>query len=390
VSISVIDQNVTKFGVRKDVSYRELLEEAVYPILHRGMIDPSQIEGLIISAGQPELFVNQAHVANLATETLGLSPKYVNRVEMACSSGGAGVRQAFGIIKSGLVDNILVIGLEKMTENLSMATKGLCLVPDTVFESSQGMTAYSGFALFAQAHMEKYGTTREQMAEISVKNHSFGEKNPKAHFFNHRMLPVTKEKVLSSPMLSYPLSRLDASPISDGAAAVLLSRDDKTKIKPEIKVDIISSAQRVSSAFGTTAINDFTKFAPLIQASQEAYSSAKINAKDIDVAETHDCFTIAEILEYEGLGFCKPGEGGKFIEEGLSYHGGEVCVNPSGGLKAKGHPIGATGVAQIVSITEQLKGIASGIQTDSPQLGLTQNLSGFGTNHIVHVLRRMN
>ncbi|MHA1991608.1 MAG: thiolase C-terminal domain-containing protein, partial [Candidatus Hodarchaeales archaeon] len=344
----------------------------------------------IISAGQPELFVNQAHVANLATETLGLSPKYVNRVEMACSSGGAGVRQAFGILKAGLVDNILVIGLEKMTENLNMATKGLCLVPDTVFESSQGMTAYSGFALFAQAHMKKYGTTREQMAEISVKNHSFGEKNPKAHFYKHRMLPVTKEKVLSSPMLSYPLSRLDASPISDGAAAVLLSRDDKTKIKPEVKVDIVSSAQRVASAFGTTAINDFTKFAPLIQASQEAYSSAKISAKDIDVAETHDCFTIAELLEYEGLGFCKPGEGGKFIEEGLAYPDGEVCVNPSGGLKAKGHPIGATGVAQIVSITEQLKGIASGIQTDNPTLGLTHNLSGFGTNHIVHVLRRMN
>lgn len=390
MNISVVDQNVTKFGVRNDVSYRELLEEAVYPIFNRRLINPSEIEGLIVSAGQPELFVNQAHVANLATEVLGLTPKYVNRIEMACSSGGAGVRQAIGAIKGGLIDNALVVGIEKMTENITKATKGLCLVPDTVFESSQGMTAYSGFALFAQAHMKKYGTSKEQLAEVSVKSHSFAEKNPKAHFFKHRMLPVTIEKVLSSPMLAHPLSRLDASPISDGAAAVLLSREDKLKAKPEIKVNIVSSAQRVTSAFGTTAINDFTEFTPLIQATKEAYSTAEIKPKDIDVAETHDCFTIAEILEYEALGFCEKGQGGKFIEAHLSYPDGEVCVNPSGGLKAKGHPIGATGVAQIVSISEQIKGTAEGIQVDNPEIGLTHNLSGFGTNHIVHILKRMN
>jgi len=158
----------------------------------------------------------------------------------------------------------------------------------------------------------------------------------------------------------------------------------------EIKVNIIASTQNVAAAFGTTSISDFTKFTPLIKASREAYSSVNISPGDIDVAETHDCFTIAEILEYEGLGFCKEGEGGKFIQEKQSYPGGEVCVNPSGGLKAKGHPIGATGVAQIVSVTEQLKNIATGIQTEDPTLGLTQNLSGFGTNHIVHILKRLN
>ena len=390
MDISIIDQNVTKFGVRKDVTYRELMEEAVFPILSNDIVNPSEIEGVIVSAGQPELLVNQAHVANLATEVLGLSPKYVNRAEMACSSGGVAIRQAYGAIKSGLVDNVLVIGIEKMTENIKNAVRGLCLVPDTVFESSQGMTAYSGFALFAQAHMKKFGTTREQMAEISVKNHSFAEKNPKAHFYKHRMLPVTKEKVMESPMLSYPLSRLDASPISDGASAVYLSRKDKAKKLPEVQVEITGTTQRVSAAFGTASIKDMTKFEPLIRASKEAYAMSEINSAKIDVAETHDCFTIAEILEYEALGFCNEGEGGKFIEDQLSYPGGDVCVNPSGGLKAKGHPIGATGVAQIASITEQLKGIASGIQEANPEYGLTQNLSGFGTNQVVHILKRMN
>lgn len=386
-TITILDHNVTKFGKINDLSYRELLGEVARPILRRGKINPSKIEGLIIAAGQPELLVDQAHVANLATETLGLSPKYVNRVEMACSSGGAAIRQAYAAIKGGLVDNVLVIGLEKMNEDIKAASRGLCLVPDVQYESYQGQTAYAGFALFAQSHMKKYGTTRENLSQISVKNHSFGEKNPKAHFFKHRMLPVTLEKIEKSPMVAEPLTLLDCSPISDGAAAVLLSRKDKVKT-PEVPVDIAASSQRVDKAFGMSSIENLTEWTTLQQAAQEAYSSAGITSNDIDVAETHDCFTIAEIMEYEALGFCDMGKGGQFINDKQSYPGGKLVVNPSGGLKAKGHPIGATGVAQIVSITEQLQGTAKGIQTPDPTYGLTQNLSGYATNHIVHILKR--
>ncbi|MHA2366190.1 MAG: thiolase C-terminal domain-containing protein [Candidatus Hodarchaeales archaeon] len=385
MEITVLDHNVTKFGKRDDVSYRELLGEAALPILQR----ESNIEGLIIAAGQPELLVDQAHVANLATEVLGLSPTYINRVEMACSSGGAGIRQAFGAIKSGLVDNVLVIGLEKMNENIKAASRGLCLVPDVTFESFQGMTAYSGFALFAKSHMETYGTTREQLAEVSIKNHSFGEKNPKAHFYRHRMLPVTMEKVKNSPIVADPLTLLDCSPISDGAAAILLSRKDKAKNLPEVPVDIIGTSQRTAPEFGMASIENLKSWVTLKKAAQAAYSMADVQPSDIKVAETHDCFTIAEIMEYEALGFCPEGQGGQFIENRQSYPDGQVCVNPSGGLKAKGHPIGATGVAQAVSITEQLQGTAEGIQTPGdPQLGLTHNLSGYATNHIVHIFKR--
>ena len=385
--VTIVDSNVTKFGKIDNLSYRELLGEAARPILQGSKIPAQNIEGLIIAAGQPELLVDQAHVANLATETLGLSPKYVNRTEMACSSGGAAIRQAFAIIKSGLVDNVLVIGLEKMNENLKAASHGLCLVPDVLYESNIGQTAYAGFALFANAHMTKYGTTRDNLSQISVKNHAFGEKNPKAHFYKHRMLPVTEEKVKNSPLVADPLTLLDCSPISDGAAAVLLSRKDKVK-QAEVPVDIVASSQRTENAFGMSAIKNFTEFTTLEKAAQDAYKMADILPSAVNVAETHDCFTIAEIMEYEALKFCDIGKGGNFIEEKQSYPGGKVVVNPSGGLKAKGHPIGATGVAQIVSITEQLQGTAIGIEAPDPIYGLTQNLSGYAPNHIVHILKR--
>jgi acetyl-CoA C-acetyltransferase len=235
--------------------------------------------------------------------------------------------------------------------------------------------------------MEKFGTTREQLSQVSVKNHSFGEKNPKAHFYKHRMLPVTVEKVEASPMVADPLTLLDCSPISDGAAAVLLSKKEDVNL-PEVPVDILASSQQTDKAFGMSSIKNFTEWSTLKKASQEVYKMAGIKPTDVDVAETHDCFTIAEIMEYESLGFCDVGKGGIFIEDEQSYPGGKVVVNPSGGLKAKGHPIGATGVAQIVSITEQLQGKADGIQTPDPNIGLTQNLSGYATNHVVHILRR--
>lgn len=385
--MTIVDHNVTRFGKLDEFSYRELLGEAARPILQRGEISPQDIDGLIIAAGQPEILVDQAHVANLATETLGLSPKYVNRVEMACSSGGAAIRQAYAVIKSGIVDNVLVVGLEKMNENIKAASRGLCLVPDVLYESNLGQTAYAGFALFANSHMGKYGTTREQLSQISVKNHSFGEKNPKAHFYRHRMLPVTEEKVKNSSLVADPLTLLDCSPISDGAAAVLLSRKDKIK-RSEVPVDIVASTQRTDKAFGMSSIESYSEFTTLQKAAQDAYTMAGIDSSKINVAETHDCFTIAEIMEYEALKFCEVGKGGNFIEDKQTYPGGKVVVNPSGGLKAKGHPIGATGVAQIVSIAEQLQGVSKGIQSPDPVYGLTQNLSGYATNHIVHILKR--
>jgi acetyl-CoA C-acetyltransferase len=224
--VAIVAVGLTKFGKRNDVSYRELLGDAVRTAFtDSGEITPQDIEGLYLASAQPEPLVDQAHVSNLATEYLGIYPKLVSRIEMACSSGGTAIRHAFIAIKSGIVDTVLVVGCEKMNEHPGIAFRNLCIVPDVTWESSHGMTAPAGFALMAQIHMKKYGTTREQMAMVGVKSKKYGAMNDKAHYGR----PVTLEEVLNARMIAYPLGLLDCSGISDGAAAAILTRADLAK-----------------------------------------------------------------------------------------------------------------------------------------------------------------
>ncbi len=384
--IAVVGAGVTKFGKRFDVSYRELMAEAASEAINSmdRPITPNQIQGLYVAASIPELTVDQAHVANLAAQELGLEPEIIARVEMACSSGSTAIRNAWAAIKSGLIDTALVVGLEKMYANTQAANHGLCIVPDVTYEATNGITAYSGFALIAQEHMKLYGTTRDQLSSVSVKNHSNGAKNPKAQFFEKG--EITLEEAKSARMVSDPLNLYDCSPITDGGAAVILTRGSLTTKFSEQPVWIKGSGQSVEPSLGVSNMKSLTEWTALKRAAQKAYQTSGISPSDIDVAEVHDCFTIAEIIEYEDLGFTAKGTGGKFIEDGESALSGSLPVNTSGGLKAKGHPIGATGVAQVVEITEQLQGKSGKRQVDGANIGLTHNLSGFATHHVVHIL----
>ncbi|RMG42445.1 MAG: thiolase domain-containing protein [Methanobacteriota archaeon] len=383
--VAIVGAGVTKFGKRDDVTYRELLAEAAAEAFSTmDEVYPQDLQGLYVSASMPELTVDQAHVGNLAAQELGVTPKIVARIEMACSSGSTAIRNAWAAIKSGMIDTAIVVGLEKMTHNPKMANKGLCIVPDVEYESINGITAYSGFALAAREHMMKYGTTREQLSLVAVKNHSNAAKNEKAQF--HSMGEITLEKAMNARMVSDPLNLFDCSPITDGGAAVVLTRGDLAKKFTDQPIWIKGAGQSIEPSLGISNMPSIVEWNALKRAAKDAYNMAGVEPKDIDVAETHDCFTIAEIIEYEDLGFVEKGQGGKFIENGESRLDGSLPVNPSGGLKAKGHPIGATGVAQIAEITSQLRGTAGKRQVKDAKIGLTHNLAGFATHHVVHIL----
>ncbi len=378
----IVAVGLTKFGKRDDVSYRELMGDAVRnAFLDSGNITPQDIEGFYLSSAQPELLVDQGHIANLAAESLGLYPKLASRIEMACASGGTAVRQAVMAIKSEMVDTVLVVGCEKMNENLKAAFRNLCIVPDVTWESSHGMTAPGGFALMAQLMMKKYGTTREQMAMVGVKSKKHASMNEYAHYRN----PVSIEQVLNARMIAYPLGLLDCSPISDGAAAIVLTRADNASKFTDSPVKILGSGQALAPAMISANMKSITTWDPLRKAADTAYQMARLTPKDINVAEVHDCFSISEIIETEELQFCKKGDGGKLVEEGQTEIGGQIPINTSGGLMSKGHPIGATGVAQAVEIALQLRGDAGKRQVNGAEVGLTQNLSGFASHHVVHI-----
>lgn len=384
--VTIVGAGVTRFGKRTDVSYRDLMAEAVAEALlsTNGEIEPKDIKGLYVAAGQPELLVDQSHVGNLASQVTGIQPDIISRVEMACASGSAALRNAWAANKSGLADLILVVGLEKMTHDPRTASRGLCLVPDVENESIHGITAYSGFALAAKEHMTKYGTTREQMSLVAVKNHANAAKNPKAQF--HKMGEITLEKAVNSKMVSDPFNLFDCSPLTDGASAVIVSTAELARKYTDQPIKILGSGQTTEPSLGVSNMNSITEWKALKRAAKSAYEMAGKTPKDIQVAETHDCFTIAEIIEYEDLGFTDKGKGGKFIEDGESTIDGSLPINTSGGLKAKGHPIGATGLAQITEIVSQLRGTADQRQIPDVNIGLTHNLSGFATHHVVHIL----
>lgn len=380
--VAIVAIGLTKFGKRDDVSYRELLGDSVRnAFLDSGEITPQDIEGLYVASAQPEPLVDQAHVANLATEYLGIYPKLVSRIEMACSSGGTAIRHAMIAIKSGMVDTVLCVGVEKMNEHPGVAFRNLCIVPDVTWESAHGMTAPGGFALMAQLHMKKYGTTREQMALVGVKSKKYGSMNPNAHYGK----PVTLEDVLNARMIAWPLGLLDCSGISDGAAAAILTRADLAKKFTDSPIMILGSGQALEPANISANMKSLTEWDALRRAADTAYKMAGKTPQDIDVAEVHDCFTISEIIETEELGFCKKGEGGKMIEEGQTEVGGTIPLNISGGLISKGHPIGATGITQAVDVILQLRGDAGKRQVEGAEVGLTQNLSGFASHHVVHI-----
>jgi len=382
--VAVIGVGMTKFGELWDRSFRQLIAEAGSKAIFDAGIEGKDIDALYIGSMSSGRFVGQEHVGALVADAAGFSHLHIpaTRVEGACASGGLAVRQGYLSIASGMHDIVVVGGIEKMNDVAGVsAVETLATAADQEWEAFFGATFPGLYAMIATRHMHDYGTTKEQLAQVAVKNHANGAKNPYAQY----RFEITVEQVMSATPVAHPLGLLDCSPVSDGAAAIVLCAMDKAKRYTDKPVKIIGSGQ-ASDTLPLHGRRDITTLDATVYAAKMAYKQANLTPKDIDVAEVHDCFTIAEICAIEDLGFVEKGEGGRAIEDKITTLDGEIPVNTSGGLKAKGHPVGATGVAQVVEIVEQLRGEADKRQVKDARIGLTHNVGGSGATCVVHIL----
>jgi acetyl-CoA C-acetyltransferase len=381
--VAIIGIGHGKFGVRSDASLRELTFEAVKACLEDADVPMKEVDSMVTGiAGDEFSFALQPSAQ--VHDYIGFHPRPNFRVEGACATGSVALRTGLMNVASGLADLVLVVGVEKMNEvPTSVATDIMGRGGDAIWEYPFGMTFPGYYALIAQAHMAEYGTTEEQLAMVAVKNHYYGSLNPMAHMQKE----ITLDKALTSFTVAHPLKLYDCSLITDGAAAVLLASEEKAKSISKKPV-WIAGLGLATDTMGIGERGSLTSLQATRESAKVAYKMAGIGPADIDVATVHDCFTIAEIVAYEDLGFCEKGEGGKLIESKETYLGGKIPVNVDGGLKAKGHPLGATGVSMAIEITKQLRGEAGQRQVKNVEIGLTHNVGGSGQVVAVHIFRR--
>jgi acetyl-CoA C-acetyltransferase len=327
-------------------------------------------------------FVGQNHLAPYVASAIGIAGVPATRFEAACASSGAAFFHAVSAVAAGLYDVVLVAGVEKMTSQPTpKVTEILAGAGDLCGEVRAGATFPALFAMIARRHMYQYGTTREHLASVAVKNHGNGAKNPLAHMRK----VITMEQALNGKPIAEPLTVYDCSLISDGAAAVLIAPLERASEFTDKPVRVLGIAQ-TSDHVALDEKDDITTLTAVRTASEKAYKMAGLGPRDIQFAEIHDCFTIAEIVAIEDLGFVKKGEGGPYSLAGKTCIHGELPVNTSGGLKAKGHPVGATGVGQICDVAQQIRGEAGERQVARNQIGLAQNLGGSGATSVVSIL----
>ncbi len=381
--VAIVGVGQTKFDRRPDASIREIAFEAFKEAVEDANIIRGEIEASIICSATH--YDKQRTPAGVIAEYLGLNPQPTYNVEAVCASSGAGVRNAWALISSGLHDVVAVVGFQKMTELRSDEVQEVMgRAGDVMWESPFGPTMPAYFAMYANAHMNKYGTKEEQLAKVAMKNRFYGAKNSKAMFQKE----ITVEDVLKSRPIASPLKQLDCCANSDGAACIILASEEKTRKITDTPVWVAGLGLGSSPMMLTSRGTDLTSFSCALEAARQAYKMAGITPADVDVAEVHDCFTITEIVNYEDLGFCERGKGGKFIEEGQTYVGGKIPVNIDGGLLAKGHPIGATGASQIRTLVQQLRGEAGETQVKGAEIALAHNLGGIGMYCAVTILKR--
>ena len=363
--VSVVGIGKTRFGAFPDRDLRSLALESIENALSNAALPPAAVQSFYLGNFAGPSFTGQSHLAPFIAAAAGLAPIPATRFEAACASSGAAFHAAWLAVAHGIYDTVLVCGVEKMTNQPTPRVAEILAMAGDV--ASDG-TFPEIFAAIARRHMELYGTTREHLAAIAVKNHAHGASNPYAHL---RKI-ITLEQALAGKLIADPLTLYDCSLVSDGAAAVVLS----SRPGP---VKVLASAQ-TSDHVALRDKAEITHLPSIQLAAQQAYQMARLTPKDIHFAEVHDCFTIAEILAVEELGFCKKGEGGPWSLQQ------PIPINRSGGLKSKGHPVGATGVAQIADVALQLSGQAAGWQLDTIEIGLAQNLGGSGATSVVTIL----
>jgi acetyl-CoA C-acetyltransferase len=380
--VAVVGIGKTPFGAFPDQDLRSLAVASIRKALADARMEPAQVEAFYLGNFAGPSFVGQSHLAPFVAGSAGVTGVPCTRVEAACASSGSAFFHGVSAVGAGLYDAVLITGVEKMTsQDTPRVAEILAMAGDCCTEGKAGATFPALFALIAKRHMHQFGTTREHLAAVAVKNHANGAKNPDAHMRK----VITVEQALAGKPISDPLSIYDCSLVSDGAASVVLCSLERARQFTDKPVQVLGIAQ-TSDWVALDRKADITCFPAVVAAAAKAYNMAGIGPARVDVAEVHDCFTIAEIVAIEDLGFAAKGQGGPFSAAGETAIGGSRPVNTSGGLKAKGHPVGATGVAQICDIVTQLRGDAGERQVANASVGLAQNLGGSGASCVVTIL----
>ncbi len=410
--VALVGAGMSKFGAFPGKSSRDLFVDAFQEMLgsvDKGF-DAKDIEALYIGNFSSDLFENQGHTAPIMADWVGLTPRPATRVEDACASGGAALRQGLIAIASGLYDIVLVGGIEKMTDlPIERVTDTLATAADALYEVPAGFTFPGLYASMATAYMSQYSASTDVFLKVGYKNHENGSLNDKAQF-GQRIATIMEARKASAvkkglpvptwanemeflkddranPIIAWPMRLYDCSPVSDGAAAVLLVSEEIAKRFTDKPLYIIGSGQASDGA--THSRPTMTSLPSAKIAANVAYEMAGVEPADIKAVEVHDCFTVAEIIASEDLGFFEPGEGWKAVEEGKTARNGVRPINTSGGLKSKGHPVGASGIGQVLEIWKQLRGEAGQRQLPGdPNLGLTHNVGGTGQTCTVHIFER--
>jgi acetyl-CoA C-acetyltransferase len=380
--VAIVGAGQSVFSRSCGESIRELSFEAYKEALEGLDITGKDIDASVICSA-PE-YDKQRSPSGLISEYLELTPKPTFYIETVCSSSSTGLRVAWSLIKAGLHKTVAVIGFQKMSELSSRdAAERMGRGGDIIWESPFGITMPAGYALYARAHMARYGTTEEQLAKVRVKNSHYGAANPKANYRKELSL----EAILNSEVITSPLKKFDCCANADGSSCIILARGDVAKgiTKKPIWVVGLGAATDTMTMAGRESL---TGLRCAQEAAKQAYKMAGIKPQDVDVAEVHDCFTVSELLAYEDLGFAKPGEGAGLIEDKETYVEGKIPVNVDGGLLSKGHPIGATGGSQVRTIVRQLRGEATEAQVKDAEIGLVHNIGGVGQYGNVTILRR--
>ncbi len=382
--VSIIGVGSTKFGILEGLSLKELAAMACQEAINDAGVEKKELQAFYLGNFISGILLGQETIAPLVANYIGL-PKTApaTKIEGACCSAGIALRQGYILVASGMADFVLVAGVEKMTSaTTERNTEGLASAFDQDTEAKAGMTFPAFFALIARRHMYQYGTKQEHLSLVSVKNHGNSVLNPRARFRN----TVSLEEAMTSRMVADPLRLYDCCPISDGAAAAVLCPSEIAKGLHPKPIDLLAVVQ--TTGYSTTyEMDDPTTLVATVEAARRAYELARISPGDVDVAELHDCFSIAEIVDSEDLGFFPKGRGGFAVEEGQTLVSGKIPINPSGGLISKGHPVGATGLGQVYEIVRQLRGEHEN-QVRNAEIGLTHNLGATGQLCTVSILRR--
>ncbi len=413
--VAIVGAGISQFGALPDKQNPDLWAEAFLDCVKsvdKGIDVRKDIDGgLFLGNFTADLFTGQGHLGPIMADLVGLTPKGATRFEGACASSGLAFRHAVLAVASGVADVVCVGGVEKMTSlPTAGVTEALAAAADVIYEARVGATFPGLYANVASAHFHEYGTTSEDLFRVAIKNHENGKLNPKAHMrmtiadiMNSKIekarksggdVPSWKDefdflKSSSNGMIAYPLRLFDCSLITDGAACLFLAAKDVAKKFTDTPI-IVAGTGQGNSSMALNNRGEYTTFVAARTAGEQAYKMAGVKPKDVKTAEVHDCFTIAELVAMEDLGFAQPGKAAELVKNGETKISGSIPINTDGGLKAKGHPVGATGAAQVVEIYKQLKGKADKRQVKgNPEVGLAHNLGGSGGTCVVHVFKRM-